>query len=154
MTALEWSEVLDDGDAVYLNGELIHTNRLLIPFTHGTLALTGNIEPHPVEGPFVIPTSALRVGDNVLAVEVHQSSTNSSDVVLGGLLSASLGTCGVGLRITPISPTQARLAWDDATFKVDTAPTPAGPWTRNNSLSSGSLITINAGNQFQRLSKP
>ena len=154
LTALEWFEVLDDGAAVYLNGQLVHTNRLLSPFTHATLALTGNLEPHPVEGPFALPTSALRLGDNVIAVEVHQSSTSSSDIVFGSILRAEFAACGVGLRVTAVSATQARLEWDDPSYRVDTAPAPTGPWTRNNVLVSGGLISINAGNQFQRLSKP
>ena len=34
-------------------------------------------------GPFIIPGSALLAGENVLAVEVHQQNTTSSDVVFG-----------------------------------------------------------------------
>lgn len=35
------------------------------------------------EGPFTIPAGSLAAGDNVLAVEVHQTSTGSSDIVFG-----------------------------------------------------------------------
>ena len=48
-----------------------------------------------LQGPFTNAVPSLRTGDNVLAVELHQSATNSSDIVLGAeLLSGSGGVVG------------------------------------------------------------
>jgi hypothetical protein len=35
------------------------------------------------EGPLNVPLSSLRLGENVLAVEVHQAATNSQDIMFG-----------------------------------------------------------------------
>jgi len=78
--------VIDDGAIFYLNGDEIF--RLGMPagaVSHGTFAnrVTGNAE---FEGPFEVPATGLRQGENVLAVEVHQANADSSDVVFGAEL--------------------------------------------------------------------
>jgi len=157
LIALEMFQVVDDGCAVYLNGQRVNTNHLTDPITFATLTAgsfgDSATAPHPVEGPFALSTSALVQGDNVLAVEVHEGSLTSSDKVWGAILRATSNGCGTGLRIIPVSATQARLEWSDATFKVQTAPAITGPWATQNGLSTGSLISINSGNQFLRLIK-
>jgi hypothetical protein len=39
-----------------------------------------------LEGPFTVPATDLRVGRNVVAVELHQTSAGSSDIVMGAAL--------------------------------------------------------------------
>ncbi|MBL9138252.1 MAG: lamin tail domain-containing protein [Verrucomicrobiales bacterium] len=83
-TGLQLSWLLDDGAVAYLNG--IEVARLGMPesdvITSTTIAAR-TVGDASIEGPIALPTSALRRGDNVLAVEAHQISTGSSDVVFG-----------------------------------------------------------------------
>ena len=81
--SLKINTVLDDGAVFYLNGEEIF--RLGMnpgTVTYSTLANRG-VGDAVFEGPFVVPGNALRSGDNVLAVEVHQTASTSSDIVFG-----------------------------------------------------------------------
>ena len=75
--------VIDDGAAIYLNGQEI-TRLRLSPgsLAYGTLASEG-VGDAALEGPFLLPATALVNGTNTLAVEVHQSGSGSSDVVMG-----------------------------------------------------------------------
>lgn len=72
----------DDGAVIYLNGvELLRSNMRSGPVTYLTPALTwveGVDETSFVE--YVVPRSALRVGTNVIAAEVHQNSPTSTDL--------------------------------------------------------------------------
>ncbi|MCP4452353.1 MAG: hypothetical protein GY809_12900, partial [Planctomycetes bacterium] len=75
--------ILDDGAIIYLNGQEIL--RLGVPagnVTHDTYAddTVGNAT---IEGPFELDASLLVQGANTLAVEVHQTSSTSSDIVFG-----------------------------------------------------------------------
>ncbi len=69
----------DDGAVVYLNG--VEVRRVRIPagnVNYKTLA-TGTFTEGVYE-PFNIPASLLIAGANVIAVEIHQVQTNSSDI--------------------------------------------------------------------------
>lgn len=80
---LELRTVVDDGCVLWLNGR--EWFRLGMPpgaITDDTRAdrTVGNAE---LEGPFRPPAELLQPGENVLAAEVHQHSSNSSDIVFG-----------------------------------------------------------------------
>jgi hypothetical protein len=80
---LELSHAIDDGAVFWLNGqELIRTNMAAGPVAHDTFAsaLVGNAQ---LVGPAVFGTELLEVGENLLAVEVHQENLGSSDIVMG-----------------------------------------------------------------------
>ncbi|MHB1307443.1 MAG: lamin tail domain-containing protein [Limisphaerales bacterium] len=86
---LELGLLVDDGAVVYLNGQEIL--RLGLPegaIGHGDFA-SRIVDDASLEGPFVIPSSALLPGVNLIAVEVHQVNAESSDVVFGAALSAT-----------------------------------------------------------------
>jgi hypothetical protein len=87
-TRLNLSAVLDDGAAFYLNGEPLYSIGMTGPATFGAFnaRLVGNAV---YEGPFNVPTTHLRQGDNVLAVEVHQANSGSSDIVFGMTLESA-----------------------------------------------------------------
>ncbi len=85
--ALQFTTQIDDGAVFYLNGQEIH--RLGMnngTITNGTFA-SRTVGDATIEGPFTIPVSNLIDGENVIAVEVHQSGTGSSDIVFGMALS-------------------------------------------------------------------
>lgn len=74
--------LVDDGCVVYLNGtEIVRRNMPAGEVNYRTLATTavGGAAENTFY-PYSIPPSALVPGTNVLAVEVHQSSRNSSDL--------------------------------------------------------------------------
>lgn len=80
--------MVDDGAVVWLNGAEVWRARMPAGDpTFGTLASPA-VDNAAIEGPFVIPLTSLRTGDNVLAVEVHQQAPSSSDLVFGAELSA------------------------------------------------------------------
>lgn len=103
LQSLKGSILVDDGAVLYLNG--VEMDRINMPggtVTYSTFALDGTIEGAYTA--FTIPKGLLKVGSNVLAVEVHQNTANSSDLSFDLSLNTSrLGastilTSAVGLR--------------------------------------------------------
>jgi len=89
-TELRLRHVIDDGGIVYLNGaEVLRTGMPAGSASFSTLA-TRTVGDAVYEGPFAISTASLAQGENVLAVEVHQSANNSSDIVFGLSLEATV----------------------------------------------------------------
>lgn len=77
--------ILDDAAVIYLNGEELF--RVGFNPTTEVDALTpsdrGAVGDATLEGPFIVDGRSLRNGRNTVAVEVHQNSTGSSDLVWG-----------------------------------------------------------------------
>ncbi len=75
--------ILDDGYVLWINGRRAHALGMddTDP-THDTVANRG-VADAVLEGPFTIPASFLVPGENTFAVEVHQNSPGSSDIVFG-----------------------------------------------------------------------
>lgn len=85
--ALVSSNLIDDGAAFYLNGTRVGQVRL----PEGPISYTAQAESVMPEGEFDVLNwagSGLANGTNVLAVEVHQTTLGSSDVVFGSTLHA------------------------------------------------------------------
>lgn len=100
---LQMETIIDDGAIVYLNGAEVF--RLGMPtgtVNYGTYA-TRTVNNAVLEGPFELPMSDLKEGDNVIAVEVHQANASSSDIVFGLNLKAEQSVtnsvAGTGLVI-------------------------------------------------------
>lgn len=98
----------DNGAVVYING--VEVKRVRIPagdFSYTTKATGTSAEG--VYEPFDIPVSLLTVGDNVIAVEIHQTQPNSLnisfDFELAGNLHASTQRDSVtfGAQLTDVS---------------------------------------------------
>jgi hypothetical protein len=74
----------DDGAVIYLNGkEIVRSNMPGGPITSRTLAvanIAGADESTPIEFVFTAKDLPLLPADNILAVEVHQQSPDSSDI--------------------------------------------------------------------------
>jgi hypothetical protein len=77
---------IDDGVVYYLNGARAGSLRMPLTVTYSTLATQQLSEG--VSEILTLAATNLVVGDNVMAVELHQNSTGSSDDVFGMLLSA------------------------------------------------------------------
>jgi hypothetical protein len=151
---LQLTEIIDDGGVYYING--VEAHRSYMPagaITASTLATGGG--PEPVNGTHTavsvtIPATGLVAGDNVLAVELHPSSLTSSDSEFAAQL--SIVSCVPTLTIQHVG-SQVRLTWNDAAYRLETAPTPNGPWTAQ-AGASGVMLTSSAGNAFFRLTTP
>jgi hypothetical protein len=83
LDSLTFNALRDDGIVVYLNGaEVFRTNMPSGPVSDSTLAsVTVNTPDETIPVTYTISTSGLGLlyGTNVVAVELHQSSSNSSD---------------------------------------------------------------------------
>lgn len=129
------SNLVDDGAVFWLNG--VDVGRLRMPagaVSRTTLATStppnnGDATAYEV---LTLPTSALRPGDNVMAVEVHQQSDTSSDVVFGMSLQALPGTPPFILDPSQ-PPDMAVLQNRPVTLSViaTSAPPPTYQWFRN-----------------------
>ncbi len=94
-TSLQFRHIIDDGALFYLNGVEIPSSRFNMPagpVTFLTPTLNGAVADGLYSAFISVPPSMLVTGDNVFAVEVHQSPTNSSDVAMGAELQALIVT--------------------------------------------------------------
>lgn len=108
--SLTFSNIVDDGAVYYLNG--VELNRLYLPaqptpITYTNLATSHEATTYDVftlSGP-IVETNLVN-GDNVLAVEVHQTTAGSTDIVFGLALSATIidNTPPPTLRMPPVPP--------------------------------------------------
>jgi hypothetical protein len=80
ITGLNLAVKRDDGVVVYLNGvELVRNNLPTGTIYYNTLATDASDDGKTFLS-YSVPQSALVVGNNVVAVEIHQSSITSSDI--------------------------------------------------------------------------
>jgi hypothetical protein len=108
ITGLRAEAYVDDGAVLYLNGR--EGARLRIPgnipadgVTNTVLAQSPNTEGQAAI--LTLPLTNIVTGENLLAVEVHQSSATSSDVVFGMALSSLTSvTNGPVLRAAVVQP--------------------------------------------------
>jgi hypothetical protein len=91
---LQLQTIVDDGAVFYLNGKEVFR----LHMDPGTVIYDTHALDHnaALEGPFEIPIANLVSGDNVMAVEVHQVSSGSSDIVFGVSLEATLSVTNSG----------------------------------------------------------
>ncbi|HEX7861057.1 MAG TPA: lamin tail domain-containing protein [Verrucomicrobiae bacterium] len=98
---LNITPVIDDGAVFYLNGQEVYRLRMPAGTIAHTTPASATVGNATLEGPFTVPATGLVVGENVLAVEVHQSGAGSTDVVFGSEFQL---TSAVSVRATPGAP--------------------------------------------------
>jgi hypothetical protein len=96
---------VDDGAVWYLNGReggrlRVSGNIPLDGVTNNVLAQSPSIEGQAAF--LLLPITNVVSGENLLAVEVHQSSTTSSDVVFGMALSSFTTITNHPVLLTPV----------------------------------------------------
>lgn len=107
-TVLTFSNIVDDGAVFYLNGREIQ--RLYLPAAPTAITYTNLASNHEatsfdvfsIFGPLV--ETNLVQGTNVLAVEVHQTTAGSSDIVFGCALSATTSELTPAPLRFPLAP--------------------------------------------------
>ena len=111
--ALTFSNLVDDGAVFYLNG--VEAHRLRMPA--GAIGYDTFATDRPPGGDataydvFTIVPTNLIAGTNLLAVEVHQFDTASSDIVFGTALSETFGQLTRGPYLQLGTPTSIVIRW-------------------------------------------
>lgn len=144
--------VIDDGAVFYLNGTEIH--RFNIPAGEVTATTAATSHENEFEGPFEAPGSTLVKGENVLAVEVHQTDIGSSDAVMG----VELYVAAAAQQAAPSESTlgisrsgaQVTITWNGG--KLQNADAVTGPWTDVANATSPTTVTA-AGTKFYRVAQ-
>jgi hypothetical protein len=98
------SAYIDDGAVFYINGTEIIPRIRMNGGTVTNMTLANGTPPGgdaTTPDTFTIPGALFIVGTNVIAVEVHQSATNSSDIVFGLQLQAVFADSGNQAFCTP-----------------------------------------------------
>ncbi|HMJ91041.1 MAG TPA: immunoglobulin domain-containing protein [Candidatus Acidoferrum sp.] len=137
------SNIVDDGAVMYLNGaEVWRFNMPNSTVSYGTVASSA-----ATEGAFTwtnLPTSLLVQGTNTVAVEVHQNSATSSDVVFGMEIKTIIPPPSV-LSIVSQSPQSQSLAVEEdkeAVFTVELqGGDPHNQWYKNGVAISNAIRT-------------
>jgi hypothetical protein len=122
----------DDGGVVYLNGAEVFRSNLDqgISILYSTLAANATAADELYFfHPFNVPVRNLRVGTNIVAVEVHQSSTTSSDLSFDFELVAEVTTFPAPLRIACDTLDCIVLSWDDPEVVLEYSASATGPWS-------------------------
>jgi len=114
------SNLVDDGCVIYLNG--LRAGSVRAPATYNATTLFSGPASEGQIDSMTLANFGLRQGDNVLAVEVHQSSPVSEDVVWGMRLMAIRPTV---LAITNPPQSQTVLVGDSITLSVGVMGGPA-----------------------------
>ena len=86
---IDFSTIVDDGFIVYINGTEVLRQGMPNNVDFQTLA-NRNVNEAELEGPFSTSRDVWRTGANVIAVEVHQTRLNSTDLVFGLALEGSV----------------------------------------------------------------
>ena len=160
---LQFEGYVDDGAVFYLNGTEIH--RLRMPaapaaINYGTAATanpcSGNATcPDTFSLSGTIVTTNLLVGDNVLAVDVHNRSSSSPDVTFGLAAAATLPYVSPPQLAIAYSSNAVTLSWNHTGFTLQQAGASTGPWADVPGPVVSSPFTTNSSGttHFFRLAK-
>ena len=131
-TGLAIDLLVDDGAAIYLNGEEIIRDNLPAGALTSTTYASGSTSSESDYATFNLPPSALVAGDNVIAIEVHQHRPGSSDLSIDLSLKAlsytsvnTLNVINYGTSVTDIS--YGREESNPAIWQHYAEPTPGAP---------------------------
>jgi len=140
----------DDAGAVFINGTSVLRLRDNLTNTFSILGGAAPTGETTYEGPFDLPTANLVVGDNVIAVEVKQSSITSSDATMGLRLIGFYTTVAPRLTIDPPDAFgDTTLTWGSGILQ--SSPNITGPWTDVSLASSPYSTGTTPGRKFYRL---
>lgn len=143
----------DDGAVVWLNNDATPTTisadaPFAAPFTYAKLAPNAtNTSTYVIHS---IPASKLVAGENILAIEVHQSSLTSSDLLLDCDLIATYNQ-PLQLNFTALGG-QRVLYWFDGSAMLEES-SDLGTWTPAPGASSPVPVVPNEPRKFFRLRK-
>lgn len=147
---LGWTEFIDDGAIIYLNGQqLRRVNMPAGTITATTPALTNREATCSSAG---VTITNLLEGTNLLAVELHQAGTDF-DAVFGLRLTATIQlpyAVPVALHIDRAPSGQLVLSWPGRQGLLKAGATPSGPWS-SVATNSPVLLSPELSTSFFRL---
>lgn len=120
-TSLNLSLICDDGAVVYLNGTQIYSQNMPGGFNYLTVASSSvaNAAERTWTNVILNFANLLVVGDNVIAVEIHQDAANSSDIAMNLLLKGNttnpLPTVTRGPYLQMLGTNSVVVRWQTAT---------------------------------------
>jgi hypothetical protein len=127
--ALDLRMLRDDGAVVYLNGTEVWRSNMPTGTIFNTTLASGNVNGAPENQWFGVTTGGtlLQPGSNTIAVEIHQSVANSSDLSFDFSLVAHLANglaAPSATRAVAVSPTRVDVSWIDTVdgetgFKIE-----------------------------------
>ena len=150
-----WHGKMDDGAVIYLNGQELQRVRMPAApavITRTTLATVGVVDTDPEDSFEFIGPRGLRPGDNLLAVELHQSAVNSSDLTMAmqiHAISAPLPALQMNYDAGNVTvtwqPDFGQLEYSDTLAPGSWSPVPGG---------YNGYIELATGNRFFRVRMP
>jgi hypothetical protein len=153
-SGLKLNLLRDDGAVVYLNGtEVYRTNMPTGTVSSATLAMTaiGGADESAWYSANINP-SLLRVGTNLLSVEIHQANVTSTDISFDASLVATLGgtTGAPGLSVSDVRVSEGNTGSTPAVFNVRLSSTSSqyvyvAYATANGTAAAGSDFTGRSG---------
>jgi len=109
----------DDGIAIYVNGTEVVRDLLPTGTLTSTTTATSATDDGQTIVPFTIPTTAFVEGANIIAVELHQTSSTSTDITFDMELVANAGTTEPtvfrGPMLQMVSGNAVTVRWSTAT---------------------------------------
>jgi hypothetical protein len=148
---LKLRHVVDDGVAVYLNGAEVH--RFGLGTGDITYSLSAAGHENIYEGPYDIGITNLVEGENVLAAEVHQAGTSSSDIVFGLELIATVPLPPPTTLSVTRSGSLVSIAWSPAGGTLESAASVNGPWSPVANATNPQNVTASEAARFYRVSR-
>jgi hypothetical protein len=151
ITRLHGRLLVDDGAIIYLNGVEAYRQGVLAgtAFSAYGNGAIGTADYQAVE----LQRSALREGDNVLAVELKNNAATSSDLTFGLELIADLTDCAPRLSIAQ-SGSQITITWSAANGTLQRTSALPGVWQDVSGATSGYTVSTTGGSAFFRLATP
>jgi exopolysaccharide biosynthesis protein len=160
--ALYVSAFVDDGAAFYLNGTEVY--RLRMPDAPTIISYTDLSASYGCNGDATCPddfrlpgqiAENLRMGENMLAVEVHNYNAKSPDITFGASLTATVPVPRAPAVTITYAGGNATVSWAGSGFTLQEADNLAGPWQNvaGSSVSSPWSIVTSAQVHYYRLRK-
>ena len=141
---LQLRHIIDDGAVFYLNGQ--EFGRFNIgPGAVACAAMASSVVDAAIVGPFTFSATNLVSGTNVLAVEVHQNGSASSDIVFGAELTAITASVVLTDHIPRLgillTNGEARLNWTVPGYTLEQAVAAAGAWETVGGVVNTTFVT-------------
>jgi hypothetical protein len=158
LTNLAFRVLRDDGCIAYLNGtEIFRMNMPTGAVTFNTYvpllqAVGGNDESNYY--PTNISPALLVSGNNVLAVELHQTSNTSDAGFDLGLTAIAIPPVNVPPLNIQHTPPGVLITWPGTGLILQESSRPDGPYTNRPTITSPYNISTPTGNRFFRLFRP
>ena len=140
---LTFSNLIDDGAVFYLNGQEIQRVRMPIGPIDGTTLATRSREVLEGFDVFTIVNPPLIQGLNLLAVEVHQNSPTSGDMVFGCYVRADQARPPCGwLPTKRVALTLLACTSTNFSVEIDGYPEPVLQWFKDGAEISGATNPV------------